>query len=155
MPRLYTRLNFQALRGCLESVARKVEARLSRTSDAYGRRYFLPFLILPEVYLLTNIDCTSCAVEQRMIRLRKQAASASPAASSSTGGGAASANSTPTKTPRKRKGDGLATPAKKKTKTAAAASAKSEVKKDDTTTANEDGKAEIKVKPEIKNEPME
>ncbi|GFN16572.1 hypothetical protein AtubIFM55763_008142 [Aspergillus tubingensis] len=100
-------------------------------------------------------DCTSCAVEQRMIRLRKQAASASPAASIGTGGGTASANSTPTKTPRKRKGDGLATPAKKKTKTAAAASAKSEVKKDDATTVNEDGKAETKVKPEIKNEPME
>ncbi|PYH34165.1 uncharacterized protein BO87DRAFT_386660 [Aspergillus neoniger CBS 115656] len=98
-------------------------------------------------------DCTSCAVEQRMIRLRKQAASASPAASTGTGGG--TANTTPTTTPRKRKGDGLATPAKKKTKTVAAASAKSEVKKDDATTVNEDGKAEIKVKPEIKNEPME
>ncbi|PYH65762.1 uncharacterized protein BO88DRAFT_418404 [Aspergillus vadensis CBS 113365] len=98
-------------------------------------------------------DCTSCAVEQRMVRLRKQAASASPAASTGTGGG--TANSTPTTTPRKRKGDGLATPAKKKTKTVAAASVKSEVKKDDTTTVNEDGKAEIKVKPEIKNEPME
>ncbi|GLB02160.1 hypothetical protein AtubIFM57258_003501 [Aspergillus tubingensis] len=99
-------------------------------------------------------DCTSCAVEQRMIRLRKQAASASPAASTGTGGGAASANSTPTKPPRKRKGDGLATPAKKKTKTVAAASAKLQVK-DDTTTVNEEGKAETKVKPEIKNEPVE
>ncbi|RAH57701.1 hypothetical protein BO85DRAFT_488412 [Aspergillus piperis CBS 112811] len=98
-------------------------------------------------------DCTSCAVEQRMIRLRKQAASASPAASTGTGGG--TANTTPTTTPRKRKGDGLATPAKKKTKNVAAGSAKSEVKKDDATTINEDGKAEIKVKPEIKNEPME
>ncbi|XRM42319.1 hypothetical protein ABZX51_005543 [Aspergillus tubingensis] len=98
-------------------------------------------------------DCTSCAVEQRMIRLRKQAASAYPAASTGTGGG--TANSTPTTTPRKRKGDGVATPAKKKTKTVAAASAKSEVNKDDATTVNEDGKAEIKVKREIKNEPVE
>ncbi|BCS04227.1 uncharacterized protein AKAW2_80028A [Aspergillus luchuensis] len=98
-------------------------------------------------------DCTSCAVEQRMIRLRKQAASASPAACTGTGGG--TANTTPTTTPRKRKGDGLATPAKKKTKNVAAGSAKSEVKKDDATTINEDGKAEIKVKPEIKNEPVE
>ncbi|GKZ24669.1 hypothetical protein AbraIFM66951_011940 [Aspergillus brasiliensis] len=96
-------------------------------------------------------DCTPCAVEQRMIRLRRLATSATVASSKGTSGG--SANSTPTTTPRKRKGDSAAnTPAKKKAKTGVMASAESGKERDDMIILGE--KADTKVKSEITSEPV-
>ncbi|GLA20990.1 hypothetical protein AnigIFM62618_009964 [Aspergillus niger] len=99
-------------------------------------------------------DCTSCAVEQRMVRLRRMATAASMASSSATGGGS-STNTTPNTTPRKRKGDSLATAPAKKTKTGGVASGRSEKKGPDTALVKGNGKAEMKVESEIKDDPVE